>query len=297
MDKREKIAVDLGYGDTKVCTEKGCFKFPSAVEWLGESVSDFGGGEDDIFLFNGKEYRVGEKAAKPVSTRSFGFLVNYAPLLVYAAIKRAGIDPDRPVDLVVGLSIANWGDRDKFLKSIETICIDNVILRPQITLMAQGQGVFIDYEGDKEGLVCVCDIGFNTFDFLVFDNKTPDKKLSFATDQGANMIITRIQSVIQKRYNHPISEQEAKTIFVDGGFRNFGDWVDLGDMIRELKSEYSKFILSELRSRRNDTLRRADKVIFSGGGAWFLADTDLPGNVVFSGKPYEFANVRGYYRG
>ena len=233
MDKREKIAVDLGYGDTKVCTEKGCFKFPSAVEWLGESISDFGGGEDDVFLFNGKEYRVGEKAAKPVSTRSFGFLVNYAPLLVYAAIKRAGIDPDRPVDLVVGLSIANWGDRDRFLKSIETICIDNVILRPQITLMAQGQGVFIDYEGDKGGLVCVCDIGFNTF----------------------------------------------------------------GDMIRELKSEYSKFILSELRSRRNDTLRRADKVIFSGGGAWFLADTDLPGNVVFSGKPYEFANVRGYYRG
>jgi len=296
-NKPQKIAIDLGYGDVKVCTDRGCFKFPSAVEWVGESISDFGEKADDIYLFRGKEYKVGEKAIKPVSTRSFNFLVDYSPLFIYAAIKRAGLDTSRPISLVVGLSIVNWNDKDAFLDAIGTINVNNELIRPEITLMAQGQGAFVEYDGDRDGLVCVVDIGFNTFDFLVFENGVPEKKLSFATNQGANVIITKIQSMIQKRYNHPISEQEAKTVFIDGGFRNFGEWVDLEEKIKELKEEYSKFILSELQSRQIETLRRADKVIFSGGGAWFLENTDLPGNVVFSKKPYEFANVRGYYHG
>jgi len=47
-------------------------------------------------------------------------------------------------------------------------------------------------------------------------------------------------------------------------------------------------------------LKTAKKVIFSGDGAYFLDDVEIlknTQNVTFSKKPYEFANVRGYYNG
>lgn len=291
----QRIAIDVGYGDVKVCTKDRLFKFPTAIERVGSSIADFGGSEENTHLFNGKEYKVGEKVMKPVSTRSFNFLVSYAPLLIYHSIQKAGLNPKEPIELITGLSIANWEDKEEFLDAISTINVDNILIKPKIKLMAQGQGIFKEYQGDKEGLVCVVDIGFNTLDFLVFDDGMPEKKLSFATTQGANIIITKIQSMIQRKFKHPISEQEAKTIFLDNGFSNFGTWIDLKDEIDGLKEEYSSFILNELRSRQVETLRKARAVIFSGGGAYFLEGTDLPKNTIFSKKPYEFANVRGYY--
>lgn len=60
------------------------------------------------------------------------------------------------------------------------------------------------------------------------------------------------------------------------------------------------FIISELKTQREDLLKIAKKVIFSGGGTYFLdgveAIRNTP-NIIFSNKPYEFANVRGYYHG
>ncbi len=50
-----------------------------------------------------------------------------------------------------------------------------------------------------------------------------------------------------------------------------------------------------MKSKRVDILRRALKVIFAGGGAYYLENKRLPKNALFTGKPYEYSNVRGYY--
>ncbi len=303
MSTTQKIAIDIGYGDTKVCVQDNdgklkVFKFPSAVAKVKESQSDFGTDKmPDSYIYNGKRYFVGEKAqSNAMSTRGYGFLSNYGPLIAYHAIMKAGLDTNEPIELVTGLSIMNWSDSDNFLSVMDTINVDDVVLKPSVTLMAQGQGVLNDYDGDKDGMVCVVDIGYNTFDFLVFENGEPRKDLSYADPIGANKIITDLQAIVKRKFNAPLTELAAKEIFVRGTVSNFGHEVDFRNEITELKEEYSAFIMDELRTKSLEILRQSKAVILSGGGAYFLEGTELPDNVVFSEVPYEFGNVRGYFK-
>ncbi|EAK3353138.1 ParM/StbA family protein [Campylobacter upsaliensis] len=297
----QKIAIDIGYGDTKVAVGKEVFKFASAISKQKEAQSEyFEGKNEGVYDFLGKKYFVGDNALfEAVSTRGFDFLVKYSPLLVYHAIKKANLDLSKDIHIFTGLSIVNWGEKERFLESLKSIKVDNDILSPKITLMAQGQGVFCDYEKEKEGLVCVVDIGYNTFDFLVFDNGNPRQDLSFATKKGANVIITELQNIIKKRYSLDISEQSSKDIFQNGFIEIYGEKIDLSDSIDDLKEEYSEFIINELRNQREDIVKTAKRVIFSGGGAYFLDNVKSLKNVKnvdFSDKPYEYANVKGYLK-
>lgn len=298
----QKIAIDIGYGDTKVCIEENgvlkTFKFPSAVAKVKASQSDFGNDAmPDSYLFNGKRYFVGEKAqTNAISTRGYGFLETYAPLIAYHAIIQAGLDTTKPIHIVTGLSIMNWSESDAFINIMQTINVDDVVIKPSIVLMAQGQGVLKDFDGNTDGMVCVVDIGYNTFDFLVFENNSPRKDLSYADPIGANKIITDLQAVVRRSFNAPLTEQAAKEIFLTGTVMNFGEEIDFTEEIQELKEEYNSFIMNELKTKSIEILRTASAVIFSGGGAYFLADTELPKNVVFSETPYEFGNVRGYFK-
>lgn len=303
-EKVQKIAIDIGYGDTKVMTEGKIFKFASAIEKKKEAQADYqeADGGDDVYDFGGKKYSLGDKAlANAVSTRGFNFLVKYSPLIMYHAIKVAGLDTSKPIHITTGLSIVNWQERDQFIDSIRKINVNNEIIEPKIRLMAQGQGIYFDYEGEKtEGDVCIVDIGYNTFDFLVFTDGKPRQDLSFATKKGANEIITELQTKIKKRFQFDASEQVAKKIFINKSIEIYGEQTDLSDEIEDAKRDYAEFVIDELRSQRGDLLKVAKKVVFSGGGAYFLDDVDSLKktlNVTFSGKPYEFANVRGYYHG
>jgi len=290
------ISIDIGYGDTKVFDGKNCFKFSSSVEKQMENSADFESSDNRGYLFNGRNYLVGEGARHgALSTRGFNFLVKYAPLLIYHSLREAKADTSKPLSITTGLSIVNWSEKDSFLEAISEININNKILTPNIKLLAQGQGVFNDFKGDKDGLICIVDIGYNTLDFLVFENKKPRADLSFATKQGANKIITELQTKLQKRYGVDFSEQSVKDIFLKGYILNFGEKIDLSDEISDAKDEYKEFIIDELKSRRIDLLQRANGVVFSGGGAYFLENSKLPNNATFSTSPYEYANVRGYF--
>lgn len=294
----QRIAIDIGYGDTKVVCGDKEFKFPSAIEREKESAAEYASSAEDVYIFDGKKYVVGERASYgAVSTRGFNFLVKYSPLIIYHAIKKACIDTSRPIEIATGLSIVNWNDKEQFISSISKININNEIFEPNVVLMAQGQGVFEDYKENKDGLVCIVDIGYNTLDFLVFEDCKPKTNLSFATKQGVNRIVTELQTKLQKKFSTDLSEQAVKDIFIKGYILNFGEKIDLSDEISSSKEEYRDFIIDELKSKRLDLLQRSSKVIFAGGGAYFLGGVSLPKNTVFSATPYEFANVRGYYNG
>lgn len=295
MEKEQIIAIDIGYGDTKIKTETKEFKIPTAVSKLNESFVEFG--KTEGYLFNGKRYEVGEKALnKAYNTRSFNFLVNYAQLIIYKSIELAELDLDKPIQIKTGLSLFNWKDKKQFIESIKTINVNDVIIKPSISLMAQGEGVFREYDGDKDGIVCVADMGYNTFDFLVFDCGIPKIELSFANSMGVNRIITDLKARLQKKYNFDISEQAVKKAFGDGYIMNFGEEVDLSIDIEDSKKEYAKTMYEELSSNANNILQSASKIIFSGGGAYFFDNIELKKNMMLSQTPYEFSNVRGYFK-
>ena len=49
----QKIAIDIGYGDTKVMFEGKCFKFPSAISQVREAQVILNDKEVDTYTFNG----------------------------------------------------------------------------------------------------------------------------------------------------------------------------------------------------------------------------------------------------
>jgi len=298
----QRIAIDIGYGDTKVMIKDKIFKFASAIEKKKEAQANYQEIIDDVYEFGGKQYTVGDKAlSNAISTRGFNFLVKYSPLIVYHAIKLAGLDTTKPIQIITGLSIINWQEKEQFTNALKKINVNNEIIEPKIKLMAQGQGIYHDYkEKLDKGDVCIVDIGYNTFDFLVFTDGNPRQDLSFATKKGSNEIITELQTKIKKRFQFDASEQIAKKIFINKSVEIYGELTDLTDEIEDAKKDYADFIIDELISQRGDLLKTAKKVIFSGGGAYFLDDVKIlknTPNVAFSTKPYEFANVRGYYNG
>ncbi len=288
-----RLAIDIGYGDTKVCAAKDkYFKFPTAVSHKRQAQANFS--KDDSYLFNGVKYNIGKQAMMDaIATRGFNFLVKYSPLLAFYAF---GKEKLQSAELITGLSIVNWSERQRYFDALSKIVVnDEVVIPGKIILLAQGQGVINQYQGSKKGLICVVDIGYNTFDFLVFEDNKPKPDISFATKQGTNTIITDLQAIIKNRYDIEVSELEAKKIFEAKKMRLYSEDIDLSDYINDALNFYNNFIIDEIKSKRLDILRRASKVIFAGGGAYYLRDRQLPKNTLFADKPYEFTNVRGYY--
>ena len=299
MDNEELqvIAIDLGFGDTKVVSKNKSFKFASAIERKKESNVQFDDSvEDDVYLFKGKYFTVGDNALNnALSTRGFNFLVKYSQLIIFHAIRLAELDINKPIKVITGLSILNWEERKEFVEAISSINVNSQIIKPDIELMAQGQGIFIDAKVPNEGMVCVVDIGYNTFDFLAFENGMPRQDLSFATKTGANIIITELQTKLKNVYKFDVTEQKAKEVFMNGYLLHYGEKIDLTDEIEEAKADYAEYIMDELRAQRVEILRMATYVIFGGGGSYFLDEQTLPQNCVLSSSPLEFANARGYY--
>ncbi|WP_267523634.1 ParM/StbA family protein [Campylobacter sp. MG1] len=298
------IAIDLGYGDIKVCYKNKLFKFPNAVSKKGITINRFESIAEKVnsneYLFNDKKYIVGDKVNNAYETRDFELLYKHAPLLIYHALKLAGVDTTRK-DLVLatGLSVLNINEVNRFCERIKKVYVNNESIEfAEIKIRPQGRGIFDSYNKDKNGLVYVIDIGFNTLDILPYKDGVGLSDGCFANTKGANIIINQLVNILSNNFPKiDFTEQKAKEIFINGYIEIAGEKIDFQNEIQELKSDYTEYLINMLYTK-NAILYEANKVIFSGGGAYFL-DKLLVKNLVktadFSDIPYEFANVRGYY--
>lgn len=298
------IAVDLGYGDIKVCYKNKLFKFPNAVSKKGIIINKYESIAERVntneYLFNDKKYIVGDKVNNAYETRDFELLYKHAPLLVYHALKLAEVDTSRKdLILATGLSVLNITEVHRFCERIKKIYVnnDNVVFN-DIKVRPQGRGIFDSYNKDKSGLVYVIDIGFNTLDILPYRDGVSLSDGIFANTKGANIVINQLVNVLSNNFPKiDFTEQKAKEVFTNGYIEVSNEKIDFSNEINELKSEYTEYLINLL-STKNNILYDANKVIFSGGGAYFL-DKDLIKNTVktadFSDLPYEFSNVKGYY--
>lgn len=298
----QQIAIDIGYGDTKVYYEGKLLKFPSAIEQVRQAQVDFSENRKDIYLYNGMQYRVGQKALLgAIATRGFNFLNKYSPLLVFHALKEAGIDFDKPIAIATGLSLLNYQVANDFMNTLKAFTVSEIHLKPEIFLFAQGQGIFLEYPSQKDNeLIGVIDIGYNTLDFLVFDDNEARSDLCFANQGGANKIIVDLQKILSREYRVDFSEQEAKKVFLNKEVKIAGQIIDFKDTIMSMTQRYIDFVLDEFANKCGDLMIRSDKVIIGGGGAYFLDEDyirqERP-NLFLAPNPYEYSNVRGYYKG
>ncbi|WP_157656557.1 ParM/StbA family protein, partial [Campylobacter coli] len=235
-----------------------------------------------------------------IATRGFNFLNKYSPLLVFHALNQAGVDLSQPIEIATGLSILNYHSANDFKEVIENFTINKIHLEPSVFLFAQGQGIFLEYPNHEDSLVGVIDIGYNTLDFLVFEDKEPRSDLCFANQGGANRIIVDLQKILTREFRVDFSEQEAKKVFLNKEVKIAGKVIDFKDEIKSMTERYIDFVLDEFTNKCGDLMMRSDGVIIGGGGAYFLDQEyikETHPNIILAPSPHEFSNVRGYYKG
>lgn len=307
MDKN--IAIDIGYGFTKVCINGEVFKFPTAISLAKTQMVSI----DEVYHFEGKKYLVGEDALRnALSTRDYEFIYKYAPLIITHAIKLAGFDlEDSSFNISTGLSLYDIEkpaifDRDsanrkeEFKKRITKFTVGEVQYKNKVSLFAQGQGVWVDYCNAhgviESGYDIVIDIGYRTNDVVIFKDGVPSKANSSADDKGVNEITTELQTILNKRYDVLFTEQEINDILKNKTICIAGVDKDLTETINEVVDAFVESFFNSLKAKHGNILKIAKRVVISGGGAYILHDykDSFPKNVVFSDTPMEFANVRGY---
>ncbi len=311
--KKFVIAIDIGYGDPKIYFknnkgEEVYFKFTNAISFAGNSSVDYNQNALEVFTFNDLEYLVGEQALlnKPFITRQYSYMYEYAPLLLYKALKMSGVKPSDEIKLITGLALKDWSKAEEFGERLSNIFVNNEHYKidpENIYIVPQGKGVYIDYKISnhdeiKEDFFAVLDIGYNTFDHLIFMNGIPIPNKNYANTYGVNTLVQELQKYLNKELNIVFSEQEVKDILLNRSVRIGAKTHDLTDVISKEILKYSKLLQNEIFSKNGDVINKVFKVIISGGGAYLLKENNIEifDHQVYSNTPYEFANVRGYYK-
>ena len=154
-----KIGIDAGYGDVKTVVNYDgqieSFKFPTAIAYAGDGFafgSSVGKGEIPEYKYRDRTYRVGHPALncpEIFSTKDISFLLSYAPLLIYVALKQIArvynvsfsdlFEAEKR--LCVGLPLANWEKyRSELMDTLTDFQVsENHAHLDNIEVLAQGQ--------------------------------------------------------------------------------------------------------------------------------------------------------------
>ena len=291
------LAGDIGYGDGKfVVVINGKLvelKFPSAICYAEKNLyNDI----DNGYEFEGKKYLVGEDAVlNSFDSRNPEFLIKYAPLFVAHALKILGLKVSELKTLVTGVSILNWKRKDDMKNRLLDFKVNGIRYKFKKVIVApQGQGVIWDHKLEKAKNVVVVDGGYLTLDGLPFQNGNIVEG-AIANRNGVSHIVEEVQKEVVELTGVDYTLAEVNKIIQDGSFMRHGEKVDLSIVIKEATKKYVDMLMDTLNTKMSSHLSKANTVIISGGLAYFLKDTKMPKNVVFS-KRAEFSNARGYYR-
>lgn len=301
------IGQDIGFGDVKTVIEDQMLKTPTAIAYEGFGARVDLDGPKSI-EFEGQNYLVGEDAiesGQPVfETTSIDFLLRYAPLLAYHAIKAAGFDFDEKIHLGVGLPVSYYTPENKeaLTNRLNTAVVNNERLKLNTLVYPQGVGAFYDYRlttNEKISSALIVDIGYNTVDIVHISKGRPNKTGSGMFDRaGISVIIRELSRFISDRHQIQLSNQVIKEIFISKKLSLYGKEISLEEPIRQIVERYTTHLLHSLEDGYHQQLAQAQKIVITGGGAHYLKHyipKKMQESIVIPESP-EFANARGFYK-
>ncbi|ACO04969.1 conserved hypothetical protein (plasmid) [Persephonella marina EX-H1] len=277
-----KVAFDLGFGWTKVCTDTGeCFKFPT---WLAYH-SDTAISEVDKVLVDGKEYVVGEDARlerQRITITSIQELLNYFPVFKRYSLEKLGIS-ESEAQIITGLPPIH---KDKA----------EILEKQGAVVLPQGLGIFLDV-ADKvsEEELMIIDIGFNTVDYIVVI-KNKRKKGNTIEKQGVERMIELFRNKLPDSlgYLKQFSFQRLMDVFEKGYATVEGERIDLTSYKERAIEEYNEVLKTRLKDEIGNLIDEIERIVIAGGGAYYLKDIRKAG-IYIPEKP-EFSQARGYLK-
>ena len=308
---KEKIAIDIGYGQTKIKYKDKIVKFPTAIALYSDTGIEYG--DTNIYEFEGEKYLVGNESVlnETFATMNFEFIYKFAPLIIYHILKKFHLaGKPMPLQVNTGLALVDWTQENlqKFKERLSEFEVNGEKIQLTTNLVPQGVGIYMNYknEGSKtlnENLdfakmnVVVIDIGYNTINLLHINKGKFQRQSSKSyPGLGVSSLIKPFRLYLENKFKTSFTDQEAMGYAID----EFMMWngIEQEEVINHIKDEKRKFVLRLFKSVLQDELPllgRAHMVLISGGGAYLLQNAKLPPHYAVDDEPMEFANVKGYY--
>jgi len=302
----DKIAIDIGYGQTKVKYKEKIVKFPTSIALFTDTGIEYG--DTNVYDFEGEKYLVGSDNVlnESFSTMDFNFIYKFAPLIIYHILKKFELaGKPMPLQVNTGLALVDWTEENlkKFKERLSEFEVNGDKIQLKTNLVPQGVGIYMNYKNTHkdEDLskmnVVIIDIGYNTINLLHINRGKFQRPTSKSyPGHGVSSLIKPFRMYLENKFKTSFTDQEAMQVAMDEYMMWNG--VKQEEIIEHIKDEKRKFVLKLFKSVLQDELPllgRAHKVIISGGGAYLLKNAKLPPHYTIDDEPMEFANVKGYY--
>lgn len=287
------VAVDTGFGETKAVNSHGKeMKFRSEFSIYDDRFVLPGvNGKVKIIEHDGKKFVVGQEVEKTggtaVTMSDVDSLIEYSPVFLQNVKARIGMSEDDTV--AVGLPLGAMDRRDELKRRLKKVFPNNIIV------CAQGMGIYLDAEVQD---AVVIDVGQNTVDIFVGEKgKIVREESDFYLNAGISQIVNKLHRYIQTKYELNLSIPELQQALRTKKQPAMGQTVDLKDIISDLSADYSTALLQRITTQYAQRLRKVERIIVAGGGAYYLnvKGNKFSGLVMVPEKP-EFANARGFVK-
>ena len=300
------VGLDGGYSSWKIMFNNQLTSVPTAIHLDIDTGISYG--ESNTYVFENETLLVGAEAVnESFTTLDYKFKYKYDPLImVHILYKLGALDLSKPeqshLTLRVGLALGDWKNKDNYLARLRDITIDGRrFIFPNIKIGPQGAGVYLDslvrlFDNNHPETCSVIDLGYNTVNFLQFENGKPQKQYCRSyMGHGVSSIIKSFTDWLENEFGMPFSEQEAIKIFLKEKFIYNGEnQTQVKDIIYELKSNFIKKLKNSVLIKEKKLLSTSEVVIFAGGGAELIKNVQFPPNVRFAADPMMYSNVRGF---
>jgi len=305
-----KLAIDSGFGhdDYAYMDDKGNLVYNKHMPVYAEAPLD----AEDMPLFEGKRYYVGEEALMEDSLNIIN-VIEYkthekmAPLSIWVILEKLGIKSSEEIEtLYIGLSLAQKEYAAQYIKRISKFKVNGITydFTGKIKLVPQGVSAkyAIDhfyYKENHKETYAIIDIGQLTVDVVTaISGKVRFENAEGVSNEGVIKIIQKIQEYISQEFGEVISIKEAQNILMSKKYNFFGE-NDLSEIIEEYKADYSRYIVSMLKSRHRNIFKKYPKIYFVGGGSYYIdrktleQSAGIKGDAVVFPKDAEFYNCIG----
>jgi hypothetical protein len=327
------FGIDIGFGDVKAVVSlignKFNIKFPTAIK--RQQRTEIKGLENpqDIYVYKNGKYLIGEDVIASqdiIPTRNIDFLKEFTPLLVFKVLCETAKKLNKPIETILqlpkkiclGLPLEYYfNEKDNIKESVRQYMVTLItqertkplnISFPNVDMRAQGQGVLTDFmfqngiyqdQYSKSNLL-VIDIGFNTIDVLsVNGGKTSSNGSYMLEGKGVCKITRELAIEIKEKTGHILNEQKIKEVLQTNTLKIKNQPQNLNGSISQVITEYTDLLKREIQSRSESIMNDAEKLIFAGGGVYYIENyikNQYPVNFVHIPTEPEFSNARGYLK-
>ena len=298
------IGIDIGYGFTKICNEKGISKFPTAVCVMDQKSTYT---ELHPVVINGTEYLVGHEAEREggcIDTRAPGFVMSNEWMAVLGfALNKAGFTGG---DIILGVPPGVY-TKEFCLKIVGAMKKTDMRINDQhnphqfngnVRIIPQGVGIYFRYlrhnpDGSQKNIV-VIDVGHHTLDLCFFSNGEYVEN-SISEHLGISYLLDRIARAVYQQNQDKITHEEALSL-INRSMHNAPDQTIVYDPKREIL-KYCQETMSTVGTYITKLARRPEVRLIGGGGAPLLAKmlSQKDDIVVVCGQTPEYANAEGYW--